>query len=312
VRVGLFRFNDALSGQRMSASRKSLDGLGTGLMLLLCICWGLQQVAIKLAEPSMGTVLQIGVRSLLAALLVSGLMLWRGASFSLRDGTFWPGLGAGALFAAEFACIALALTLTTASHVVVFLYTAPIFTVLGLHWLVPSERLRGTQWSGILLAFIGITLAFSSGFDGTASPDKLFGDALGILGAIMWAATTILIRRSSLSEAAPTRTLLYQLGVSALLLLPLAGALGQMGRVSMSGLGVASLLFQTVVVTFASYLAWFWILRNYLASRVSVFSFLTPLFGVAFGVLILHESVGMRFSIGALLVLAGIILVNRR
>ncbi len=296
----------------MSASRKSLDGLCTALMLLLCLCWGLQQVAIKLAAPNMGTVLQTGVRSLLAAVMVGGLMLWRGSSFSMRDGTFWPGLGAGALFAAEFACIALALTLTSASHVVVFLYTAPIFTVLGLHWLVPGERLRRAQWSGILLAFIGIALAFSSGFDGTASTDRLLGDALGILGAIMWAATTILIRRSSLSEAAPTRTLLYQLGVSALLLLPLAGAMGQMGRVSMTGLTWANLLFQTVVVTFASYLAWFWILRNYLASRVSVFSFLTPLFGVAFGVLILHEVVGARFSVGALLVLAGIILVNRR
>ena len=296
----------------MSASRKSLDGLGTALMLVLCICWGLQQVAIKLAAPSMGTVLQTGVRSLLAAMLVGGLMLWRGASFSVRDGTFWSGVGAGVLFAAEFACIALALTLTSASHVVVFLYTAPIFTVLGLHWLVPGERLRRAQWSGILLAFLGIALAFSSGFDGSASPDRLFGDALGILGAIMWAATTILIRCSSLSEAAPTRTLLYQLGVSAMLLLPLAGAMGQMGQVSMSGLAWTSLLFQTVVVTFASYLAWFWILRNYLASRVSVFSFLTPLFGVAFGVLILHEVVGARFLVGALLVLAGIILVNRR
>ena len=281
-------------------------------MLVLCICWGLQQVAIKLAAPSMGTVLQTGVRSLLAAMLVGGLMLWRGASFSVRDGTFWSGVGAGVLFAAEFACIALALTLTSASHVVVFLYTAPIFTVLGLHWLVPGERLRRAQWSGILLAFLGIALAFSSGFDGSASPDRLFGDALGILGAIMWAATTILIRCSSLSEAAPTRTLLYQLGVSAMLLLPLAGAMGQMGQVSMSGLAWTSLLFQTVVVTFASYLAWFWILRNYLASRVSVFSFLTPLFGVAFGVLILHEVVGARFLVGALLVLAGIILVNRR
>ncbi|EGF31760.1 protein of unknown function, transmembrane [Oxalobacteraceae bacterium IMCC9480] len=296
----------------MIPTRKSLDGLGAALMLILCLCWGLQQVAIKIAAPDMGTVLQTGVRSLIAALLVSALMLWRGSSFSMRDGTFWPGLGAGALFAAEFACIALALTLTSASHVVVFLYTAPIFTVLGLHWLVPGERLHSRQWSGILLAFFGIALAFSSGFEASVSSQVLLGDALGLLGAIMWAATTILIRRSSLSEAAPTRTLLYQLGVSALLLLPLAGAMGQMGRVSMTGLSWASLLFQTVVVTFASYLAWFWILRNYLASRVSVFSFLTPLFGVAFGVLILHESVGARFSIGALLVLTGIVLVNRR
>ncbi|GAA4027045.1 DMT family transporter [Actimicrobium antarcticum] len=286
--------------------------MAVGVMLLLCICWGLQQVAIKVAAPSMGTVLQTGVRSLIATMLVCALMLWRGSSFSMRDGTFVPGLGAGILFASEFLCIALGLTMTTASHMVVFLYTAPIFTVLGLHWLVPGERLRTGQWVGIIAAFIGIALAFASGFEAGGTLRSVLGDALGIVGALLWAATTILIRCSSLSEAAPTRTLLYQLGVSALLLLPLAGALGQIGTVSMTGIAWMSLLFQSVVVTFASYLAWFWILRKYLASRVSVFSFLTPLFGVGFGVLLLNEVVGLRFAIGAALVLSGIVLVNLR
>ena len=281
-------------------------------MLILCLAWGLQQVAIKLAAPSIGTVLQTGVRSLVASLLLCALMLWRGTSFTLRDGTLPAGLAAGALFAAEFLCIALGLTLTSASHLVVFLYTAPIFTVLGLHWLVPGERLRTRQWLGILIAFVGIALAFSSGFDGTGTVRTLAGDALGILAGVLWAATTILIRRSALSEAPPAKTLLYQLGVSALLVMPLAAAMGQFGTVAMNRMAWANMVFQSVFVTFASYLVWFWILRKYLASRVSVLSFLTPLFGVAFGVVLLHEVVGLRFALGAIMVLGGIVLVNLR
>ncbi|MDP9107724.1 MAG: DMT family transporter [Pseudomonadota bacterium] len=294
------------------SGRRTLDARSAGLMLLLCVCWGLQQVATKFAAPSMGTVLQTGVRSGIAAVLVAALMRWRGTSFAVRDGTLLAGIVAGLLFAAEFLCIALSLTLTSASHLVVFLYTAPIFTVLGLHWLVPGERLHARQWFGIVLAFAGIALAFASGFERQAGPGSVIGDAMGVLAGILWAASTLVIRRSRLSDAPPTKTLLYQLGISALILLPLAFALGQFGTVAMTPLAWVSLLFQSVVVTFASYLAWFWILRKYLASRVSVFSFLTPLFGVAFGVLMLHEVVGLRFALGAALVLSGIVMVNWR
>lgn len=296
----------------MTPVRKSLDGRAVILMLMLCLCWGLQQVAIKVAAPNMATILQTGIRSLVGAVLVGVLMLWRGTDWRQRDGTLLPGLAAGALFAAEFLCIAIGLTLTSASHMVVFLYTAPIFTVLGLHWTVAGERLRAPQWAGIGLAFAGMALAFFSGFDGSGTARTLLGDACALLAGLLWAATTLVIRGSALSEAAPTKTLLYQLGVSALLLLPLAASLGQFATVAMNAMAWYSLLFQAVIVTFASYLTWFWILRKYLASRVSVFSFLTPLFGVGFGVLLLHETVGLRFACGAALVLAGILMVNLR
>lgn len=298
----------------MSAQRRSLDAPIAALMVLLCALWGLQQVAIKLAIPSIGTVLQTGLRSLIAAALVGALMLCRRTPFSLRDGTLLPGVAAGILFAAEFLCVAVGLNHTSASRMVVFLYTAPIFTVLGLHWLVAGEKLRLLQWGGILLAFIGIGIAFVTGTKTTANPaaDTAFGDLLGVAAAMLWSATTLLIRGSALSEAAPSKTLLYQLGISAVIVLPIAVVHGEFATVSMTPIGWASLLFQSVIVTFASYLAWFWILRRYLASRVSVFSFLTPLFGVGFGMLLLHDVVALRFAVGAALVLGGIILVNMR
>ncbi|MDC8758746.1 DMT family transporter [Janthinobacterium fluminis] len=298
----------------MSATRKPLDGFAAGLMLVLCLCWGLQQVAVKATAPSMSPMLQTGLRCGGAALLVWALMRWRGQRFAIGDGTLWPGIAAGVLFAAEFLCVALGLNYTSASHIVVFLYAAPIFTVLGLHWGVAGERLGHRQWLGICAAFAGIALAFSNGLGeaGGGWGRTLIGDALALLGSLFWAATTIVVRRSALSEAAPTTTLLYQLAVAALILLALAIVGGDVAAVKMTGMAWLSLFFQVVVIAFASYLAWFWMLRRYLASRIATFSFLTPLFGVGFGVALLGEQLSLRFGAGAALVLAGIVLVNLR
>jgi drug/metabolite transporter (DMT)-like permease len=284
------------------------------LMLVLCICWGLQQVAVKVAAPSIHPAAQMALRSLVAAGLVAALMVWQRTNFSVRDGTLRPGIWAGVLFGAEFWCISVGLTYTSASHMVVFLYTAPIFTVLGLQWRVRGESLQAQQWCGIVLAFLGIAFAFSNGLmeRSAHAADTLFGDFLGVLAGALWGATTVLIRGSALSEAPPAKTLLYQLVVSGVLLMLIAFATGYLRHIELTRIAWISLAFQSVVVSFASYLAWFWILRRYLASRVSVFAFLTPLFGVLFGVLLLDEPFSARFAFGAALVLAGIVLVNHR
>lgn len=197
----------------------------------------------------------------------------------------------------------------------IFLYTAPCFTALGLHLFVPGERLRRVQWLGVGIAFAGIALAFADGFLKPLAPGAsmlagLAGDALGILGGVMWAATTVVVRSTSLAHASASKTLFYQLAVSAVMLLALAALLGQVTFVHLTPVAVASLAYQSVIVAFVSYLSWFWLLTRYIASRLSVFTFLSPLFGVAFGVLLLGESVGWRFLSAAALVLIGIGLVN--
>jgi drug/metabolite transporter (DMT)-like permease len=293
--------------------RRPLDGAAVGLMVVLCAAWGLQQVVIKLTAPLMGAVLQAGVRSAIAALLVFGFAAWRGTPIWQRDGTLRAGLLAGLLFGAEFFCIFVGLGHTTASRMAVFLYTAPIFTAVGLHFAVAGERLRGAQWLGVVLAFCGMVLAFADGMTAaSAHGSTLAGDALGVVAGLLWAATTVVVRATPLASAPASKTLLYQLAVSGVLLLAMALMGGQAGSVQLNGAVLASLFYQSVLIAFASYLAWFWLLRRYLASRLSVFSFLTPLFGVAFGVVLMQDAVGPRFAIAAVLVLAGIVLVNRR
>lgn len=289
-------------------TRKTLDGPAIGMMVFLCLTWSLQQIALKGTAHDVSPLLQIALRSGIAAVLVAMLMWWRREKFT--EGAFRPGVMAGFLFALEYLLVGEALRHTTAGHTVVLLYTGPIFAALGLHWKLPSERLAPGQWAGIALAFIGIAVTFI----GREGPQRdvanmLAGDLMCVAAGAAWGATTVVIRCSKLSSAPATETLLYQLVAAPVLLLPAAGALGQL-TFAATPLAVGSLAFQSVVASFASYLAWFAMLRRYLASRLGVFSFLTPLFAVALGGYLLDEHIEPNFIAGALLVLAGIVLVS--
>jgi drug/metabolite transporter (DMT)-like permease len=282
-------------------------------MVGLCAIWGAQQVAIKLAAGDVVPLMQVTLRSATSAALVALLGLVRGERLGLGAPTWRPGALAGVLFGVEFLLIAEGLRHTTASHMAVFLYTAPVFTALGLHALVRAERLGRRQWLGIAIAFSGIAVAFAGGWLAAGVDARmLWGDLLGVLAGAAWGATTVVVRASSLAEAPPSRTLFYQLAGGFLVLLVAAVATGQVGEVSLTPVAWASLVFQGVVVSFASYLAWFSLLRRYVVSRVAVFSFLTPLFGVTFGVLALGEPVDLWFGAGAALVIAGIVVVSGR
>ena len=291
--------------------RQALDAKASGIMFFLCILWGLQQVVIKLAAADIAPIMQMALRSGLSALLVFPLIkLAKGQSLWGRQYWFSGGLVA-LLFAAEFCLIGEALRYTSASHTVVLLYTAPIFVALGLHCKLPAERLTGLQWCGILTAFSGIVVTFlGRGASGAQDLSAmLWGDLLALGAGMLWASTTIAVRLSNLSEAPATQTLFYQLLGGFTFLLPMAFMLGQ-SAVHWTALTFGSLLFHAVLISFGSYLLWFWLLKHYLASRLGVFSFLTPLFGIAFGVMILNEPMESGFIAGTVMVMLGVIIVS--
>lgn len=293
------------------SERRALDSKAASIMFVLCIIWGLQQVILKMAAPDISAVMQIALRSGFSALMVYPMIkLADGGSLWSRD-YLAAGILVGVLFASEFFLVAQALRFTSASHTVVLLYTAPIFVALGLHWKLPSERLSMLQWSGIALAFFGISIAFLFHPTGSAAASStvLWGDALALLAGILWAATTIAVRLTKLAEAPAMQTLFYQLLIAFLLLFPLAFAMGQ-ASIDWTPFAIGSLLFHTIIVSFASYLIWFWLLKEYLASRLGVFSFLTPLFGVLCGVVLLNEKIELNFIVGTVLVMLGIMVVS--
>ncbi|NEX62543.1 DMT family transporter [Noviherbaspirillum galbum] len=295
-------------------ARKAVDGQAIGIMVMLCMIWGLQQVVLKATVDDISPTLQVALRSGIAALLLMALMRIRKERIALLDGPWRAGLLAGGLFASEYLFVCEALRHTSAAHAVVFLYTGPIFAALGLHWKLPSERLAPIQWAGIAVAFAGIFVAFLGKDQASWQPSPgdsgaLWGDFLALGAGAALGSTTVAIRCSGLAQSTAKQTLLYQLVVAFLILLAVAAFTGELGIKPTAG-ALESLVFQTVIVSFASFLAWFWLLRQYLASRLGVFSFMTPMFGVMQGAWLLGEDIESRFLAGALLVLAGIAIVS--
>jgi len=288
------------------SSPAPLDGVAAGLMTLLCLLWSLQQVSLKAVAGEASPMLMVALRSGIALALLAALMRWRGE----KPGPgFWrPGLVAGTLFATEFLLVAEALRLTQASHVIVFLYTSPLFAALGLHLRLPAERLNALQWAGVLLAFGGLSMVFLGG--GTQAPaGSRLGDLLALLAGASMGATTVTIRCTRLAAAPATETLAYQLFCAFALLLPASALTGQW-HFEPTAKVWAHLGFQALVVSFASFLAWFWLLRRNLASQLGAFSFMTPLFGVLLGTLLLGERPDAGFVAGSAMVLAGIAVVS--
>lgn len=289
--------------------RLPLDTRASLSMLVFCLTFGLQQVAMKSVADAITPLVQAGLRSLIAALLVMALMHWRGIRLFER-GHVIPGLLIGSGYALEFICVAFGLNFTYAAHMSVFLYTAPVFAAVGLHLFVPGEQLSARHWAGVLIAFAGMITALAPSAD--LSPAILLGDLLGVGGAIAWAGTTLLLRTTRMAGAPPLQPAAYQLIVTALVLLPLAGVLGDLGAIRMTPLAWGSLMFQVLAVAFAALLLWLWLLTRYLAWQLGVFSFLTPIFGVAFGVVLLGEPATANFVAGGLAILVGLTLVSVR
>jgi drug/metabolite transporter (DMT)-like permease len=278
-------------------------------MLMLCLSWGFNQIAVKLALPDIPPFLQAFIRSC-GAIVVLLLIAWiRGVKLFARDGTLGAGLFAGVLFGFEFVLIYHGLLLTTASRAVVFLYTAPFFVALGSYRFL-GERLRASQWGGLALCFAGVACAI-----GVPQPDVdakvLLGDLMIVGGGALWAATTLLVKATSLIKAPPEKALSYQVAMS----IPILGIAAWLSGETLTRvpgpLALSLMVYQAVWVVGLTFLIWFSMVKTYSASKLSAFTFITPLFGVAAGYFIMHDQLTVAFGVAALLVIAGLYLVNR-
>jgi drug/metabolite transporter (DMT)-like permease len=288
---------------------RPLDAGASALMTLLCLCWGLNQVAIKFALPEVPPFTQALIRTGGGLAIVLAWVLIRRIPLIKRDGTLWAGIAAGVLFAVEFLMIFAGLQFTSASRASLFIYTAPFVVALGAPLVLPGERLGPMQWFGLVLCSAGLALAIGVP-QANVDAGTLFGDVLLVGAGVSWGATTLVVKASRLSRVSPEKTLVYQLAVSVPII---AVAALVTERVSgMPGASALSWLAYQVLVVGITFPFWFWFIQRYAATRVSAFTFLTPLFGIAAGCLLLREPFTLAFGGAAVLVLVGLMLVNRR
>jgi drug/metabolite transporter (DMT)-like permease len=292
-----------------SSAERSLSAGAVAMMLMLCLSWGFNQIAVKLVLPDVPPMLQATIRSA-GALPVMLLIGWlRGVKFFQRDNTLGPGLFAGLMFGLEFVLIYRGLLLTSALRAVVFLYTAPFFVALGSYQFL-GERLRAAQWGGLALSFAGVALAIGVP-QADVDAKVLLGDLLIVGGGAMWAATTLLVKATSLLKAAPEKALGYQVAISIPILAFAAWISGERLTHVPGPLALSLLAYQAFWVVGLTFLLWFALVKTYSASKLSAFTFITPLFGVVASYFIMHDKLSLAFGAAALLVIAGLFLVNK-
>jgi drug/metabolite transporter (DMT)-like permease len=293
-----------------SPQSRPLDALAISVTVALCLTWGFNQVAIKLAIHDIPPLVQSAARSVIATLLVGAWTQLRGIPLFKRDGTLLAGIVAGTLFAIEFVLIYRGLMWTTATRAVLFIYLAPFFVVLGSRWFIPGDQFHPSQWFGLLMSFVGIVIAFGLPTP-AADPHQMLGDIMMVGGAAAWAATTLVIKASPLNRVSAEKTMLYQLVVSAPLLAAAALVYGEHITAMPSALALGALVYQAVWVVSVTYVIWFALVVRYSANRLSAFTFLTPLFGVAAGHFVLNEPLTPPFALAVVFVALGLVLVNR-
>lgn len=293
----------------MVERKDRVDAYAASLLIGFSILLGLNQALVKLVNAGFEPVFQSGLRSACAFFVVLGWARLRSIPLNLRDGSLPFGLIVGVLFALEFGLVFVALDLTTVSRVSLFFYTMPFFTAIGAHFLVPGERLSWFSVAGLILAIAGVGLGLSE--RDTESGHSWTGDLLAIAAAMAWAGIALVTRMSKLIESPSEQVLLYQLFVSAVLLLAVAPFVGDMVReVTPAILGIFA--FQVIAVASLGFLMWLWVLTVYPVTNMAAYSLLAPVFGVFFGWLIFDDPLTWRFVVALALVASGILLINRR
>jgi len=289
--------------------KETLDVKAVVLLTLLCIAWGLNAVAMKIGNAGIAPIFCAGIRSVIA---VVGLAVWmRVNRIPLFAGSLLDGLIVGILFGLEFAALYSSLLYTTVSSAWILLYSTPFFHAAGAHYFLAGDRINLKKVMGLVLAFFGIVVLLSKHL-GVPSLSELAGDMLALTAAMLWAATTICIKRRLVGRVSPHHTLFYQTIFSIPILFLLSALFGETPVHHLDALIISSVLFQGIIIAFVSYLVWFSLVHDYPVSQLSSFTFLTPVFATLSGALFLHEPLTLRLTVSLVLVSIGIYVVNRK
>ncbi len=289
--------------------RDHIDMAGAGALVAFAILLGFNQVVIKFANDGFQPVFMAGVRSLGAAILLTAWIRLRRIPLGVSRRHLGSGLLMGLIFSFEFVFMFLSLDLTSVVRSSVIFYSMPLWLTIGAHFLLPGDRITWTKTVGLVLAFGGVAWAILDRGQ-TGEDVSIWGDLCALLAALGWAGIPLCARGTNLREVRPEAQLMFQLVISAVVLLGVAWLFGPFLR-QPEPIHYWALAFQIVAIATVAFLFWLWLLTIYPASGVASFSFLSPVIGVGLGWLLLDETVGLSLLGSLALVVVGLILINR-
>jgi drug/metabolite transporter (DMT)-like permease len=288
--------------------KTSIDAFGATALIGFALLLGLNQVVIKVTGGGFGPVLLAALRSAGAVVILLIWMRYKGVPVIMPKGVSRWGVLSGCLFTFEFICLFTALDLASVSRVSIIFYSMPVWLALAAHMFLPGEQLSRKRILGLAIAMAGVMWALA---DRNGTDVSWLGDLAALGAALGWASLALLVRTTPLSTVKPEIQLLWQVAISAPILFALAPFMGDLVR-DVEPIHLAGLAFQIVFISSLGYLFWFWLLTIYPAAFVASFSFLSPVFSVFLGWLLLKEQVEISILGALVMVATGIYLINRR
>jgi len=300
---------DSGPSQALTGRKDHIDLVGVLILVVLTILWGVNYPVVKVTNHGLSPVFNSLLRSVIASILGIPYCLSVKQPLFHLDIRLFHGFMVGLLFGSEFICIYLGLMYTDAARTAILLNLSAFVVALGA-WAVVKEKLGTTRIIGMILAFLGAYMVLQ-GKPRTWTPAMLLGDIFAIGGAVFWGATTVYIKKYLAERVHPINTFLYQLVFSIPIIFVFAVLLEPRWIIKITPFIIGGVLYSSVIVAFASYLAWFKMIHTYPISQLAVFTLLTPVFGTAASGLFLHEQMTTGLITGLVLVCAGIYATNR-
>jgi drug/metabolite transporter (DMT)-like permease len=188
--------------------------------------------------------------------------------------------------------------------------TFPLLTALLAHFVLPEERLTVGKMAGILVGFAGIAVIFSEDFQALGGPQVARAGAVMLVCPLSAACGGIAVKRWG-NGVHPISIAAVPMGITALLLGPLAW-LWESGReVTFDTPSVLALLYLAIIGSAVPFTLYFWLLKHQSATSISMINYATPVIAVAVGTLFLHEPFTPRILAGVALVVAGVAVAVR-
>ena len=288
---------------------RNIDTFGIVSLSFFSLMLGFNQVVMKVVNTGIQPIFCAGLRSLFAAVIVFIWLTLCKKKIQVEKDLLFSIICYGLIFGGEFLLLFVALDLTSVIRVTIIFYSMPVWLALMNHFLLKDDKLTKIKIFGLMIALLGVGISVISSNLLPGNEANFWGDLCALGGANGWALFAFYSKNSKIKEKPPDTLMFYAFLVSAPMLIAFSFLYGPFIR-QIQTIHLVGFLFQ---ILFASvgFICWLWLLKRYSATTVASFAFLTPIFGIFFGWLILAEHLSMQLLIAGTLVTSGIYFVSK-
>jgi len=275
----------------------------------LCFVWGSTWLAIKVGLGSLPPITFAGIRFVIASGLLASYAIARRTEFP-RDANSWRVMLFLSLsqIAVPYALAFWGEQYMTAGLTSLLFATLPFFVVVFAHFMIPGERVTARKVLAMSLCFIGVAVIFSRELMFTINS---FWGGIAVIASAGIAGCANVVGKKYSQSINSTANVVVQMGVGAILLVT-AGLLLEHGApLNFDYISVFAILYLAVLGSTFAFVALYWLFARMEVTRISLFTFVTPIVAVLLGWLILGESVDVNVAIGGSLILVGVVLLSR-